>query len=597
MNKFDYKNLTPFKWFVLENFPFIEADFDSLTNWGLFCKLGKEINKIINSTNTLGIQVESLTDYVKNYFDNLDVQEEINNKLDEMVESGELEDLISNTFKLVKYTNTIEELKESNFSVGTYIKTGGYYSINDGGNGFYYIRGIKENEIADDMFTIELDNGNIAELIHDRTINFNTLGGKANDNTFNNSIVLKKVLNKIENLGYTINFGNGIYYFLTTISDVRLHTIKLKGFRTSLKYIGEGWFMTPQYSNYFEMDNFYVEGNGSNYGIDFGNETCYNSTFNRINYNNFIKSCYYARPAYVYLTNCTFAAIPNSQYCLEIGYEDEKLESELFYIDKCIFEGNLNGNGSFIIINQILDLHITNTDFCNILGKWIKINNKGDISGVIIDKCNFTRATEGIVFNFSGNQYVNNFVLNDCAFSINGKFEEGEDNIIKVEREYSNSGTIVNSHFTNLDVSCINYDNLPEFFFLDETNSSRIEMTFTRLPYIKNKFKIKGNNQAYTDVSVNTGNLIIANFFIKEFHNEIFMEGTFTTETTYNPYSTLISNMPVPLGIDFTPIACISFDGTVYPCTIDSSGNLKTRVQIPQNTILQLFGSYMKSLL
>ena len=30
-----------------------------------------------------------------NYFDNLDVQEEINNKLDEMVESGEFEELLN----------------------------------------------------------------------------------------------------------------------------------------------------------------------------------------------------------------------------------------------------------------------------------------------------------------------------------------------------------------------------------------------------------------------------------------------------------------------------------------------------------------------
>lgn len=122
-------------------------------------------------------------------------------------------------------------------------------------------------------------------------------------------------------------------------------------------------------------------------------------------------------------------------------------------------------------------------------------------------------------------------------------------------------------------------------------------MTFSRLPNITNKFKIKGNKQTYNNVNVNTGNLITSNFKIKEFHNKIFMEGTFTTDTTYNAYSTLISNMPVPLGIDYTPIICVSFNGTVYPCTIDRSGNLRTRVQIPQNTVLQLIGSYMKSLL
>ena len=102
MNNFNYTNLTPFKWFVLENFPFIEADFDALTEWQLFCKLEKEINKIINSENTLGTQVENVTNafielqnYVNNYFDNLDVQEEINNKLDEMVEDGTLATVIN----------------------------------------------------------------------------------------------------------------------------------------------------------------------------------------------------------------------------------------------------------------------------------------------------------------------------------------------------------------------------------------------------------------------------------------------------------------------------------------------------------------------
>lgn len=102
MNKFEFKNLTPFKWFVLENFPFIEADFDALTEWQLFCKIGKEINKIINSQNIVGTEMETLSqafielkNYVNNYFDNLDVQEEINNKLNEMALNGTLENLIN----------------------------------------------------------------------------------------------------------------------------------------------------------------------------------------------------------------------------------------------------------------------------------------------------------------------------------------------------------------------------------------------------------------------------------------------------------------------------------------------------------------------
>lgn len=112
MNK--YKNLCPFKWYVLENFPFIEADFDAITNWQLLCKLGEEINKVIDKTNLTGQQVEALTNafielenYVNNYFKNLDVQEEINNKLDEMAESGELAELINN------YINNYIKLTEN----------------------------------------------------------------------------------------------------------------------------------------------------------------------------------------------------------------------------------------------------------------------------------------------------------------------------------------------------------------------------------------------------------------------------------------------------------------------------------------------------
>ena len=96
MNKFEFKNLTPFKWFVLQNFPFIEADFDAITNWQLFCKLGEKINELIKSMNLTGEQVETLTDFVNNYFNNLDVQEEINNKLDEMVKDGTLAQIINN---------------------------------------------------------------------------------------------------------------------------------------------------------------------------------------------------------------------------------------------------------------------------------------------------------------------------------------------------------------------------------------------------------------------------------------------------------------------------------------------------------------------
>ena len=99
--KEDYKILTPFKMQVLTNFPYIEADFDALTNYGLLCKVVEYLNNVIHNENEVTEQVNSLynayvslQNYVNNYFDNLDLQEEVNNKIDELVENGTLTNLI-----------------------------------------------------------------------------------------------------------------------------------------------------------------------------------------------------------------------------------------------------------------------------------------------------------------------------------------------------------------------------------------------------------------------------------------------------------------------------------------------------------------------
>lgn len=86
---------------VLQNFPFIEKDFDALTDYELLCKVVEYLNEVIEQTNLMEDNENELVrvynelyHYVENYFDNLDVQEEINNKLDEMAEDGSLTNLI-----------------------------------------------------------------------------------------------------------------------------------------------------------------------------------------------------------------------------------------------------------------------------------------------------------------------------------------------------------------------------------------------------------------------------------------------------------------------------------------------------------------------
>lgn len=102
MSNFKKTRIPKFRRFVIQNFPFIEEDFDALTDYGLISKVVEFLNAVIESTNESSDQVEELTNlynqlksYVDNYFDNLDVQDEINKKLDQFASDGTLYRLIN----------------------------------------------------------------------------------------------------------------------------------------------------------------------------------------------------------------------------------------------------------------------------------------------------------------------------------------------------------------------------------------------------------------------------------------------------------------------------------------------------------------------
>lgn len=117
-----------------------------------------------------------LRNYVLNYFDNLDVQNEINNKLDEMAQSGELADIIGQYLELAGLIcfNTLNELKNAqNLSQGSFTKTFGLNEYNDGKGEFYKIRQITNQDIIDEINIISLTNypSLVAELIKNKELN------------------------------------------------------------------------------------------------------------------------------------------------------------------------------------------------------------------------------------------------------------------------------------------------------------------------------------------------------------------------------------------------------------------------------------------
>lgn len=127
---------------------------------------------------------EELYTYVHDYFDNLDVQEEINNKLDAMEEAGTLQEIVAeylNATAVWGFDNVADMKSSTNLINGSFAKTLGYYAKNDGGGATYKIRTVTNDDTVDEMFVIELaDAGNqlVAELILDDEVNIKQLGAR-----------------------------------------------------------------------------------------------------------------------------------------------------------------------------------------------------------------------------------------------------------------------------------------------------------------------------------------------------------------------------------------------------------------------------------
>lgn len=96
----DYKELKPFRYWCQKVLPLVYDD--SLSYYELLCKVVDYLNKTMEDVDTLHDDVDNLHDayvllqnYVNDYFDNLDVQEEINEKLDAMAQDGALSGILA----------------------------------------------------------------------------------------------------------------------------------------------------------------------------------------------------------------------------------------------------------------------------------------------------------------------------------------------------------------------------------------------------------------------------------------------------------------------------------------------------------------------
>lgn len=164
----NFKQLVLMNLQALTNFPYIEKDFDAVTDYELLCLVVDHLNEVIKNSNEQNTVIQNLynayvtlKDYVDNYFDNLDIQEEIDNKLDEMAKSGELSDIIAQYLKVASVLayDTKASLKSAdNLVNGSITRTLGESSYHDGKGSYYKIRTLINTDVIDGENLVALTN-------------------------------------------------------------------------------------------------------------------------------------------------------------------------------------------------------------------------------------------------------------------------------------------------------------------------------------------------------------------------------------------------------------------------------------------------------
>lgn len=224
-------NTTPFKMLVT-TFGGVPTDFkESMTYYELLAWLVNYFQTVVipkidentEATNLAITTFNELKDWIEHYFDNLDVQEEINNKLDQMAEDGTLQEIIAayvNTNAYLAF-DTVSDMKNGeNLINGSFVKTLGYRNKNDGGGNFYKIREITNDDVVDEMILIGItadpQNLLVAEIVADTSISPEQLGANC-DLTNDDSTYLSTAFTfaKTHNIPLYLNKN---YYINTNIT-------------------------------------------------------------------------------------------------------------------------------------------------------------------------------------------------------------------------------------------------------------------------------------------------------------------------------------------------------------------------------------------
>ena len=246
----DVKTLSPFKKFIMTIGNLPTSYLDSMTYGELlmwFCNYLQEtviptVNNNAEAVEELQRLYEQLHDYVENYFDNLDVQEEINAKLDKMAEDGSLTILIKNYVDPLyqAYENninlTIQSMQSELASVVSGSPAGVYattedletadpdhskiYLVSDDGKWYYYDTS-ETAWTAGGVYQATIEDYDTTLTQNEAVPNSKSVGEKINENTITYNHFDKNNYQNNKHVNYQGLITDNNDYFITNLFEVK----------------------------------------------------------------------------------------------------------------------------------------------------------------------------------------------------------------------------------------------------------------------------------------------------------------------------------------------------------------------------------------
>ena len=312
----------------------------------MFNKLSKntkeEVESFERSVNeTVDEYIEKfneLHDYVEDYFENLDVQEEINNKLDAMVEAGTLQEIITayiQTQAVWCFDNVADMQASTNLINGSYAQTLGYYTKGDGGGATYKITDTQPSGKYETLGAL------YAELIVEKDVNVKQFGAKG-DGTTDDTQALRDAIAYAKTNNLTVTSPKDAIYLIKNELDVSNTNFDFNH-ATIKTDVATDMLVVNTVNYYTYIKNVTLDMNSiAQKGIDIINgRKCYIEDVNLVNVTTY--GIYYASGYEIYTNNVniTGTALGTSSIGIYCGSSDSYWDNIVIIdLHTAIYQGN-----------------------------------------------------------------------------------------------------------------------------------------------------------------------------------------------------------------------------------------------------------------